>query len=217
MHSLPIQLKSTHANTVILRVLQDTNAEREGDLYIRSVSFSPDGRHLATGAEDKQIRVSKKKRKMLRTVMQTPVCNVDLGNCEEENCLCITRPWTGHLLVGIQSRWFVPSVWFRWSNCTDMELGGEEMYTCPANSGTWSERSWCHKRCRVTWWSSCSRWKFGQGGACMGRINRTVTWEVGRTQGQRLLCRIYAGRKDADQRQFGQDIENVAARYERIR
>lgn len=39
-------------------VLQDENASREGDLYIRSVSFSPDGKHLATGAEDKQIRVS---------------------------------------------------------------------------------------------------------------------------------------------------------------
>ena len=39
-------------------VLQDENAGREGDLYIRSVSFNPDGKHLATGAEDKQIRVS---------------------------------------------------------------------------------------------------------------------------------------------------------------
>ena len=29
-----------------------------GDLYLRSVCFSPDGKLLATGAEDKQIRVS---------------------------------------------------------------------------------------------------------------------------------------------------------------
>lgn len=38
--------------------LQDPNTNQDGDLYIRSVCFSPDGRYLATGAEDKQIRVS---------------------------------------------------------------------------------------------------------------------------------------------------------------
>ncbi|KAA8913159.1 WD40-repeat-containing domain protein [Sphaerosporella brunnea] len=37
--------------------LQDESVDRDGDLYIRSVCFSPDGRFLATGAEDKQIRV----------------------------------------------------------------------------------------------------------------------------------------------------------------
>src|SRR5436190_11770486 len=37
--------------------LVDDNAEREGDLYIRSVCFSPDGHYLATGAEDKIIRI----------------------------------------------------------------------------------------------------------------------------------------------------------------
>ena len=39
-------------------VLQDENVDVTGDLYIRSVCFSPDGKLLATGAEDKQIRVS---------------------------------------------------------------------------------------------------------------------------------------------------------------
>jgi glucose repression regulatory protein TUP1 len=38
--------------------LQDDTVDKEGDLYIRSVCFSPDGRYLATGAEDKLIRVS---------------------------------------------------------------------------------------------------------------------------------------------------------------
>lgn len=37
--------------------LQDQSTNSEGDLYIRSVCFSPDGRYLATGAEDKIIRV----------------------------------------------------------------------------------------------------------------------------------------------------------------
>ena len=38
--------------------LQDDSVEKDGDLYIRSVCFSPDGRYLATGAEDKLIRVN---------------------------------------------------------------------------------------------------------------------------------------------------------------
>ena len=38
--------------------LLDETVDKEGDLYIRSVCFSPDGKYLATGAEDKQIRVS---------------------------------------------------------------------------------------------------------------------------------------------------------------
>jgi WD40 repeat protein len=40
------------------RVLVDKAAGvKGGDLYIRSVCFSPDGKFLATGAEDKKIRV----------------------------------------------------------------------------------------------------------------------------------------------------------------
>ncbi|KAL9108937.1 MAG: hypothetical protein Q9227_006333 [Pyrenula ochraceoflavens] len=37
--------------------LIDDSVDKDGDLYIRSVCFSPDGRYLATGAEDKLIRV----------------------------------------------------------------------------------------------------------------------------------------------------------------
>lgn len=37
--------------------LQDEGVDNQGDLYIRSVCFSPDGLYLATGAEDKLIRV----------------------------------------------------------------------------------------------------------------------------------------------------------------
>lgn len=39
-------------------VLQDDSVPVDNDLYIRSVCFSPDGKYLATGAEDKLIRVS---------------------------------------------------------------------------------------------------------------------------------------------------------------
>jgi glucose repression regulatory protein TUP1 len=39
-------------------VLADQSVPKTGDLYIRSICFSPDGRYLATGAEDRQIRVS---------------------------------------------------------------------------------------------------------------------------------------------------------------
>ncbi|KAI9253551.1 WD40-repeat-containing domain protein [Sporodiniella umbellata] len=38
-------------------VLQDESIKTEGDLYIRSVCFSPDNNFLATGAEDMKIRV----------------------------------------------------------------------------------------------------------------------------------------------------------------
>lgn len=41
-----------------LTTLQDESVDKDGDLYIRSVCFSPDAVFLATGAEDKQIRVS---------------------------------------------------------------------------------------------------------------------------------------------------------------
>lgn len=40
--------------------LQDGSLPEDGDLYIRSVCFSPNGQYLATGAEDKVIRVSAK-------------------------------------------------------------------------------------------------------------------------------------------------------------
>lgn len=47
--------------------LQDDRLPEDGDLYIRSVCFSPDGKYLATGAEDKIIRVWDIERRTLKT------------------------------------------------------------------------------------------------------------------------------------------------------
>ncbi|OAD04104.1 hypothetical protein MUCCIDRAFT_48518 [Mucor lusitanicus CBS 277.49] len=50
-------------------VLQDDNIKIEGDLYIRSVCFSPDGNYLATGAEDMQIRIWDIQKKRIRNIL----------------------------------------------------------------------------------------------------------------------------------------------------
>ncbi|RCH81601.1 proteinral transcription repressor [Rhizopus stolonifer] len=51
-------------------VLRDETAGRDGDLYIRSVSFSPDGKYLATGAEDRKIRIWEIAKPHIRCVLQ---------------------------------------------------------------------------------------------------------------------------------------------------
>jgi glucose repression regulatory protein TUP1 len=51
----------------MVALLQDTSLPEDGDLYIRSVCFSPDGNFLATGAEDKVIRVWDIKSRQIKT------------------------------------------------------------------------------------------------------------------------------------------------------
>lgn len=51
----------------VCELLDESVQDKEGDLYIRSVCFSPDGKLLATGAEDKKIRVWDIESKRIRT------------------------------------------------------------------------------------------------------------------------------------------------------
>ncbi|TIC35312.1 WD40 repeat-like protein [Wallemia mellicola] len=64
-------------------VLADDNVPIKGDLYIRSVCFSPDAKYLATGAEDKQIRVwdiAKRKIKSLFTGHKQEIYSLDFSS-----------------------------------------------------------------------------------------------------------------------------------------
>lgn len=67
--------------------LQDENVDNPGDLYIRSVCFSPDGQYLATGAEDKLIRVW-----IYCRSSATLLTLIGLGHCCQKNPQYI--PWT---------------------------------------------------------------------------------------------------------------------------
>lgn len=52
------QIFDVKTGAKVLALVDETaQVTREGDLYIRSICFSPDGRYLATGAEDNIIRI----------------------------------------------------------------------------------------------------------------------------------------------------------------
>lgn len=53
------QIFEVNTGEEICKLIDATADMANNDLYIRSVCFSPDGRYLATGAEDKLIRVSR--------------------------------------------------------------------------------------------------------------------------------------------------------------
>lgn len=92
------------------RVLQDETTGRDGDLYIRSVSFSPDGKYLATGAEDKQIRVMKGARRGEGTHLFTHPLFIGLGYWQETHPSRPQGSRARYLFFRIQSRWTYPGV-----------------------------------------------------------------------------------------------------------
>ena len=83
----------------VVSVLNDTNVPEEGDLYIRSVCFSPNGLFLATGAEDKVIRVR------LAGVLGRPtLTHPGVGHSSADDQAQVHRARARHLLAGLRAQ-----------------------------------------------------------------------------------------------------------------
>jgi glucose repression regulatory protein TUP1 len=81
--------------------LTDNTTNQDGDLYIRSVCFSPNGKFLATGAEDKIIRVSPTSKFDTMTIANV---KSGLGHCQQAHPSPILWSRTGHLLPRLRLR-----------------------------------------------------------------------------------------------------------------
>ncbi|KAL8954883.1 MAG: hypothetical protein Q9193_007035 [Seirophora villosa] len=103
--------------------LQDESVDKEGDLYIRSVCFSPDGKYLATGAEDKLIRVW--------DIASRTIRNTFTGHDQDIYSLDFARDGT-HIASGSGDR--SVRVWDIDSGCEILHLGIEDGVTTVAIS-----------------------------------------------------------------------------------
>lgn len=90
--------------------LTDNTTNQDGDLYIRSVCFSPNGKFLATGAEDKIIRVSS-----ACECVPVSATNIELGlgHCHQAHPSPVLWPRAGHLLSRLRVRRTSHRLWFR--------------------------------------------------------------------------------------------------------
>ncbi|EJU02232.1 WD40 repeat-like protein [Dacryopinax primogenitus] len=75
------QIYDTKTGVKIMQLVDESN-KSGGDLYIRSVCFSPDGKLLATGAEDRQVRIWDLVRKNVQYIFE--------GHQQEIYSLCFS-------------------------------------------------------------------------------------------------------------------------------
>ena len=106
----------------------DESAGKSGDLYIRSVCFSPDGKFLATGAEDKQIRV--------RTSHSHPIHNLtllpqiwDIGKKRIRNVFDGHQQEIYSLDFSLDGRLIVSGSGDKTARIWDMDLGTSKVLT----------------------------------------------------------------------------------------
>lgn len=103
-------------------ILVDENADSSNDLYIRSVCFSPDGKLLATGAEDKTIRVRSRLGVIIPESKSLKIFRaLDLGYREEENPQHIPGSHSRDLFARVLVRREVDCLWVWRSH--DKDLG----------------------------------------------------------------------------------------------
>jgi hypothetical protein len=101
-------------STISASILSDETASQAGDLYIRSITFSPDCKYLATGAEDRQIRVSTAwfRHEYLATQANLHGLFVDMGHQDEAYSSPAAGSSTRNLLARILSGRRVHRFWF---------------------------------------------------------------------------------------------------------